>query len=84
MGILPLKKQVDNDKSSFATKKRMFGDFAIDEASLLLCALCATMLMPQLQFCGYVKPGTRISASVLSFGALDRFFAPLNMWQTVC
>ena len=31
MGILPLKKRVNRDKCSFATKKRMFGVFAIDE-----------------------------------------------------
>ena len=31
MGILPLKKRVNGDKCSFATKQRMFGVFAIDE-----------------------------------------------------
>ena len=31
MGILPLKKRVNCDKCSFATKQRMFGVFAIDE-----------------------------------------------------
>ena len=31
MGILPLKKRVNRDKCSFATKQRMFGVFAIDE-----------------------------------------------------
>ena len=31
MGILPLKKLVNRDKCSFATKQRMFGVFAIDE-----------------------------------------------------
>ena len=31
MGILPLKKRVNRDKYSFATKQRMFGVFAIDE-----------------------------------------------------
>ena len=31
MGILPLKKRVNCDKCSFATKQRMFGAFAIDE-----------------------------------------------------
>ena len=31
MGILPLKKHVNRDKCSFATKQRMFGVFAIDE-----------------------------------------------------
>ena len=31
MGILPLKKCVNRDKCSFATKQRMFGVFAIDE-----------------------------------------------------
>ena len=34
MGLLPLKKHVDCDKCSFATKQRMFGVFAIDE---ILC-----------------------------------------------
>ena len=34
MGILPLKKRVNRDKCSFATKQRMFGVFAIDE---ILC-----------------------------------------------
>ena len=29
--ILPLKKRVNRDKCSFATKQRMFGVFAIDE-----------------------------------------------------
>ena len=31
MGMLPLKKRVNRDKCSFATKQRMFGVFAIDE-----------------------------------------------------
>ena len=31
MGILLLKKRVNRDKCSFATKQRMFGVFAIDE-----------------------------------------------------
>ena len=31
MGILHLKKRVNRDKCSFATKQRMFGVFAIDE-----------------------------------------------------
>ena len=31
MGILPLKKRVNHDKCSFATKQRMFGVFAIYE-----------------------------------------------------
>ena len=31
MGTLPLKKRVNRDKCSFATKQRMFGVFAIDE-----------------------------------------------------
>ena len=31
MGILPLKKRVNRDKCSFATKQRMFGVLAIDE-----------------------------------------------------
>ena len=31
MRILPLKKRVNRDKCSFATKQRMFGVFAIDE-----------------------------------------------------
>ena len=31
MGIFPLKKRVNRDKCSFATKQRMFGVFAIDE-----------------------------------------------------
>ena len=31
MGILPLKKRVNRDKCSFATKQRMFGVFANDE-----------------------------------------------------
>ena len=31
MGILPLKKRVNCDKCSFATKQRMFGVFTIDE-----------------------------------------------------
>ena len=30
-GILPLKKRVNCDKCSFATKQRMFGVFSIDE-----------------------------------------------------
>ena len=34
MGILLLKKRVNCDKCSFATKQRMFGVFAIDE---ILC-----------------------------------------------
>ena len=35
MGILPLKKRVNRDKCSYATKKRMFGVFAIDEKKRL-------------------------------------------------
>ena len=31
MGVLPLKKRVNRDKCSFATKQCMFGVFAIDE-----------------------------------------------------
>ena len=31
VGILPLKKRVNRDKCSLATKQRMFGVFAIDE-----------------------------------------------------
>ena len=31
MGILPLKKRVNRDKCSFATKQRMFGVFAIEK-----------------------------------------------------
>ena len=31
MGILPLKKRVNRDKCSFATKQRIVGVFAIDE-----------------------------------------------------
>ena len=34
MGILPLKKRVNRNKCSFATKQRMFGVLAIDE---ILC-----------------------------------------------
>ena len=31
MGILPLKKRINRDKCSFATKQHMFGVVAIDE-----------------------------------------------------
>ena len=31
MGILPLEKRINRDKSSFITKQRKFGVFAIDE-----------------------------------------------------
>ena len=31
MGMLPLKKRVNHDKCSFATKQRIFGVFAINE-----------------------------------------------------
>ena len=48
MGILPLKKRVNRNKCSFATKLRMFVVFAIDE---FICssahALCATLVWVQ-------------------------------------
>ena len=43
MGILPLKKRVNRDKCSFATKQRMFGVFAIDEPTSPVPALYATL-----------------------------------------
>ena len=44
MGILPLKKRVNRDKCSFATKQRMFGVFASKGAPSPLSALYATLL----------------------------------------
>ena len=44
MGILPLKKRVNRDKCSFATKQRMFGVFAIEEPGSLVPALYATLV----------------------------------------
>ena len=43
MGILPLKKCVNRDKCSFATKQRMFEVFTIDEPRPPACALYATL-----------------------------------------
>ena len=44
MGILLLKKRVTRDKRSIATKQRMFGVFAIEEAPSPLPALYATLI----------------------------------------
>ena len=44
MGILPLKKRVNRDKCSFATKQRMFGVFAIEEPGSPVPALYATLM----------------------------------------
>ena len=44
MGMLPLKKRVNHDECSFATKQRMFAVFAIDEPRSPPRALCATLL----------------------------------------
>ena len=44
MGMLPLKKRVNRDKCSFATKQRMFGVFAIDEPRSPARALYAPLL----------------------------------------
>ena len=44
MGILPLKKRVNLDKCSFATKQRMFGVFAIEEPGSPVPALYATLI----------------------------------------
>ena len=43
MGILPLKKRINRDKCSFATKQPMFGVFAIDEPGSSVRALYATL-----------------------------------------
>ena len=43
MGILPLKKRVNHNKCSFATKQRMFEVFTIDEPRSPACALYATL-----------------------------------------
>ena len=43
MGTLPLKKHVNRDKCSFATKQRMFGVFAIEEHGSPVPALYATL-----------------------------------------
>ena len=43
MGILPLKKRVNRDKCSFATKQHMFGVFAIEEPGSPVPALYATL-----------------------------------------
>ena len=43
MGILPLKKRVNRDKCSLATKQRMFGVFAIEEPGSPVPALYATL-----------------------------------------
>ena len=43
MGILPLKKRVNHNKCSFATKQRMFEIFTIDEPRSPACALYATL-----------------------------------------
>ena len=48
MGILPLKKRVNRDKCSFATKQGMFGVFFIDEILRWLDpALYATLVTEQ-------------------------------------
>ena len=43
MGILPLKKRVNHNKCSFATKQRMFEVFAIEEPGSPVPALYATL-----------------------------------------
>ena len=66
MGMLPLKKRVNRDKCSFATKQRMFGVFAIDEilryrgtrfpGSRTLChpgRTCATFLLEYFRYWFY-------------------------------
>ena len=45
MGILPLKRRVNRDKCSFATKQRMFGVFAIDEPRSPARALYVTLVV---------------------------------------
>ena len=60
MGILPLKKRVNHDKCSFATKQRMFGVFAIDEilryrgtrfpSSRTLCHPARPFIFPIIKF----------------------------------
>ena len=47
MGMLPLKKRVNRDKCSFATKQRMLGVIAYDEPRSLTRALCATLNLRQ-------------------------------------
>ena len=47
MGMLPLKKRVNRDKCSFATKQRMFGVFAIEEPGSPVPALYATLNLPK-------------------------------------
>ena len=65
MGILPLKKRVNRDKCSFATKQRMFGSslsmrsFAIDEPGSSVRALFATLVSiskPSVQYILDPKP----------------------------
>ena len=60
MGMLPLKKRVNRDKCSFATKQRMFGVFAIDEI---------------LRYRGTRFPGSRTLCHPVSYNKVNRCLA---------
>ena len=53
MGMLPLKKRVNRDKCSFATKQRMFGVFAIDDPGSPVPPLYATLVTGALDYPKY-------------------------------
>ena len=65
LGMLPLKKHLNRDKCSFATKQRMFGVFAIDEPRSSVRALYATLFMTQnTLFMSQITQNTLLSASI--------------------
>ena len=77
MGILPLKKRVNRDKCSFATKQRMFGVFAIDEILRYRGTrfpgsrtLCHPAVLLYLSNCEIWSNGDQI----LRFGQIYNFF----------
>ena len=87
MGMLPLKKRVNRDKCSFATKQRMFGVFAIDEILRYRGSRIPgspTLCHPAPQ-CVYQKPSSRKTyhwsyVSLLSLAAKSHLTFP-SLWS---
>ena len=67
MGILPLKKRVNRNKCSFATKRRMFGVFAIESPARRL-----THFMPLLSRLNISKFCFFGSLAIPWFGKMQR------------
>ena len=72
MGILPLKKRVNCDKCSFATKQRMFGVFAIEEPGSPVPALFVTLIARSKQAAEDVRTDLRQAKVCHSTSAITK------------